>query len=287
MNDFDKREAEIRSEIAVASVEGVPLASDTDAIEEHMYKEDCLNIDLEILSIERDKENTQYTDNINALNKEYNRLGTGSDGAGGFIIPTDIDGSVGCVNISKGQSVEKGDFIMSVVNPSDDVYRVMMSSIGMNSKEGVAPALGSRVSITYGDSGKKFETMCIGINGDSLKHYLFTDNGRQYMTYSAPYHSGSVGQFFIRIEADDVDIGEDESENVSVEFCVKKLNRVIVLPGRAVYQEIDEFSNKTKSYVWKSEGGMVVKEYVKTIETNEGSVIVISGVDVGDKILVE
>ncbi|MBQ8923913.1 MAG: hypothetical protein IJ053_03870, partial [Lachnospiraceae bacterium] len=60
-----------------------------------------------------------------------------------------------------------------------------------------------------------------------------------------------------------------------------------VLPSKAVYHETDEFVNTTKDYVWKSENDTAVKEYVTTLEEKGGMTVIISGVNVGDVILVE
>lgn len=284
VTEFDNRENQIKADINEALIVPVPIASDTDATEDYMYKVDRLNLDLEILSIEREEENAQYTKTINALNKEYDTLSIGSDGNGGNDIVSTTQGTVGAVNVSNGNMISKGDFVMSVANSSDSIYRVMMNSMWSDNNESVSVDLGGRVTVTLGRNDKTCETYCIGENGKKDKSYLFTRDGRQYITFSVPYYSGTEEQFFVKLEED---LSAYDKEDIKVEFYSKRLCDVIVLPSKAVYHETDEFVNTTKDYVWKSENDTAVKEYVTTLEEKGGMTVIISGVNVGDVILVE
>ncbi len=288
VKDFDKREKEVNDALAAYYNQEAPVATDTDALEEYLYMDEQLKVELEIIAEERSKEAASYESEKKALNNEYALLS--KQGNGGYKSVTDKEGKIGYIGVSKTDVIASGAFICSVVRPADNLYRVMVSKTALPNQDGVSASLGSKVSLEV--DGKKYETECIGKNGYSDKKYLFTNDGRQYVTYSEPYKSGNEEQFFIKTN-EELSKALTDAKSISCEFSSICLDNVITVPAKAVYLETNKTENTDKEkkgklyYVWKLEDGMIVKEYVKVMDGTGDEKIVVYGIEEGDLILTE
>ena len=290
VKEFDEREKALNEELALYAGMEAPVASETDALEDYLYKDEEIKSELAVLSTERAIEASAYESNKKLLNDEYVALNNMNNGSGGNICCATSEGKIGYINVSKSDIVNKGDFIYSVVRPTGDIYKVMISSSVMSNQDGVSAALGSRVSL-YID-GKKYETTCAGKNGYNGRYYIFTGGDKQYAAYMTPYKSGTNEQFFIRLDDDtagEIAGNASEDNKVTAEFDNLSLDGVIAIPAKAIYQETDKLSGGKAYYVWMLENDMIVKEYVETLNGTEadGKKPVIYGVDEGDILLVE
>ncbi len=288
VKDFDKREKEVNDELSAYYNEEDPVASETDALEEYLYKDEQLKVELEIIAEERSKEAASYESQKKSLSNEYALLS--KQGNGGYTSFSEADGKIGYIGVSKSDPVGSGDFIYSVVRPADNLYKVMVNKNALPDLNGVSASLGSKVSLEI--DGKKYEIDCIGKNGYADKKYLFTKEDKQYLTHSEPYKSGNEEQFFIKTD-EEISKAIAGAKSISCEFDSVCLDNVITVPAKAIYVETNKTDNKDKEksgknyYVWKLENGNIVKEYVKIVESMSDEKIVVYGIEEGDLILTE
>ncbi|MBR4760163.1 MAG: hypothetical protein IK078_08475, partial [Lachnospiraceae bacterium] len=163
------------------------------------------------------------------------------------------------------------------------ILYVSMPEGGTGVKVRYNPLIGQKVVARK--EGKEWTGTCIGVNGNAERFMLFTRNGKQYTTFSAPFAKNSVPyQFYLKMEDD---LTEEDVKEMEVTFEGKHFEDVIVIPSLAVREEYNMYSDTTKYYVWKLENDQIVKEYVKVYRTAAASGLcyIMDGVKEKDKIL--
>ena len=245
-----------------------------------------MDIDLEILDLMEQNAKQDYESMRGALSARYQKLLKNADGDG-IDVRSPVDGKIEFVAIKDGDEVTKGSFLMSVMSRGKEegatVLYVAMPEGGTGIKVHYNPLIGQKVMARKGD--KEWTGTCVGVNGDEKRFMLFTRNGKQYTTYSAPFGKSSVKyQFYLKM---DQEMTEEDMKDLEIIFNGKHFQDVIVVPSLAVREEYNMYSDTTKYYVWKLENDQIVKEFVTVYLTDatSGLCYVMSGVNEKDKLL--
>ena len=101
------------------------------------------------------------------------------------------------------------------------------------------------------------------------------------------YSAGQAEQFFVKM--DDDSYYDDGMPSAVAGFQGRFIRSGITVPSRAVYSEKDAATDKTVNFVWKITEGGLVRQTVTVYESNlpGDEKLLLSGVDIGDKVVVE
>ena len=251
------------------------LATDTDAIRANMYKTERLQCDLALLDYNDEYNEKEYIANKKQLEKEYTEVkkGVGDEGL--------------ITNAKKYGKLEGGAPQNDIVVYKDSFIITMETAQNTNNMlYAVSPEGGAKIGIKgkFKNKDNVWTGRCIGVNGEAERYNLFTRNGKQYVTYSAPYGRNVEFQMYFEMDKDIDDAAFENTEMTYDSFFAKG---VVVIPSVSVKTEVSEISGIEKKFVWKQENGELVKEYVTIHKTDvsNGKAYIISGVEAGDKIL--
>ncbi|MBR6402569.1 MAG: efflux RND transporter periplasmic adaptor subunit [Eubacterium sp.] len=286
IDELNAQQNALQEELSAAQNCPAPIATETDAMamEEYLYHSERVQCDLNALDIQRQYEETSYADQYSQLSDIYNKKCDEIGDNGLITIYVDEDGYAGSFPIRKDSLVYKGTFITAVGHKSSDILRVVMNE--STDDKFIEPAnIGQKVQFKIED-GATFTGTCIGINGNADKHYLFTRDGKQYVTTSAPHNGMTQTSFFVKL---------DEGDTASITNAVASyngttMNDVITIPYKCVKEEIEQLTNEKKHYVWKISGNTLIKQYVNVFEvyaSANGTALILSGLKEGDIIVVE
>ncbi len=263
----------------------MPMTND-DQIRSLRHLDKRLGIDLDILNRTEQAAKQSYESNRKALSERYRKLQKNAEGDG-INIQSPVDGKIEFVSLKDGDEVYKGSFLMSVMSGGkaggSTILYVSMPEGGTGVKVRYMPLIGQKVVAKKGE--KEWSGSCVGINGDAQRFMLFTRNGKQYATFSAPFAKNSVPyQFYLKM---DEELTDNDMKEMEITFEGKHFEDVIVIPSLAVREEYNMYSDTTKYYVWKLENDQIVKEYVKVYRTGAASGVcyIMDGVKEKDKIL--
>ncbi len=282
INDINHSEEEVSAALEAARVAPAPVASDTDAVKQSLYRVENLEADLYLVNEYRQLEEYSYAYTDTTLKNRLYRLSIGAE-TDGVITTTAVKGGrVGKASLKEDTTVRKGQYLFTVSSFGEK----KIVKVGMPSVEnvGVLPAakLGQDIVYTEGDS--TYTGKCIGINGNEQKYYVFTRDGKEYLTYSAPYAEGSAETFFAAMDNEKI-VDDDMKGEMTFKGSVIKGGTPI--PARALYSEASGVSEK-KYFVWRITDSGLSKTYVNVYSATKISdkFLVLSGLNVGDKIAV-
>ena len=245
------------------------------------YRKEQLQLDLEILQLERKLSEENYANRKKQLDREYSQLsGSGVDGEA--VIKAENAGSVGQIVPSVTGTVYEGQYLMTVIREGKKLLRISMPK---SRGQEPLPAAKPGQTIRFTSDEKTFTGKCVAANGYSDRIYLFTRDGKEYITWSSPYAAGSSEQFFVEVDGE---YPEEFSEVVAAfDGCI--IHGGTPVPAKAIYTENDQMTEKTSTYVWKVTESGLVKEEV-TVLSNTRFVeekLILSGLKPGDVIAVE
>ncbi len=260
--------------------------TNNEAIRSLRHLKKRMGIDMNILDRVEQTAKLDYESNRKALLSRYQKLQKNATGDGIEVL-SPVDGKIEYVLVKDGDEVMKGSFLMSVMSRGklggSTILYVAMPEGGTGSRVHNTPLIGQKVMAKKGD--KTWTGTCIGINGNDSRFLVFTRNGKQYATYSAPFVKNTVRyQFYLKMDGE---MTEEDTKELEVTFYGKHFENVIVIPTLAVREEYNMYSDTTKYYVWKLENDQIVKEYVNVYKTDvaSGLCYVMSGVKEKDKLL--
>ena len=246
-------------------------------------KEIC-TADLEILRLERKLAESEYSDNRSDLTKQISEMNVGSGTDGHVTVNAKAEGTMGQIALQENTSVYKGQYLFTVNREGEKLLRISMPKArGQVSQTAAKP--GQRIELKTDD--KTYMGTCVAVNGNPNKAYLFTRNGKEHMTSSAQYSAGQAEQFFVKM--DDDSYYDDGMPSAVASFQGRFIRSGITVPSRAVYSEKDAATDKTVNFVWKITEGGLVRQTVTVYESNlpGDEKLLLSGVDIGDKVVVE
>lgn len=281
INDINHSEEEVSAALEAARVAPAPVASDTDAVKESLYRVENLEANLYLVNEYRQLEEYSYAYTNTLLQNRLYKLSIGSD-TDGVITTTAVKaGRVGTASLKEDTTIRKGQYLFTVNRYGEK----KIVKVGMPSKDdvGVLPAAKLGQDIVYREGDTTYTGKCIGMNGNAQKYFVFTRDGTEHLTYSAPY-SGSSETFFAEMDNDKI-VDDDMKGEITFKGSVIKGGTTI--PARALYSEAAGVSEK-KYYVWRITDAGLSKTYVNVYSATRVSdkFLILSGLNVGDKIAV-
>lgn len=261
-----------------------PSLEELYAYRDSLYVKEICGIDLEILNLQRKLEATEYSENRSQLTNQIQELSAGSGSDGHVTIDAKGEGTLGQIGLQENTSIYKGQYLFTVNREGEKLLRISMPKArGQVSQTAAQP--GQRIQLRTDD--KTYTGTCVAVNGNPNKGYLFTRNGKEHMTYSSQYSAGQAEQFFVKM--DDDSYYTDGMPSAVAGFQGRFIRNGTTVPSRAVYSEKDTATDKTINYVWKVTEGGLVRQTVTVYESNlpGDEKLILSGVDIGDKVVVE
>ncbi len=252
-----------------------------DAIRDSLYVKEQMEAELEIIAQERSVESAEYNYNLSEAKKLLQEQSVGS-GDGEVSVRAEHDGELGVSHLEAGGVVYKGSYLFSVNWAGKKLMRFSMQKT-RGKEPGAAAVPGQEIEF-HTEDGKVVKGKCVAGNGGD-KNYLFTRDGKEYLTHSQVYSEGIEQQFFAELEDDSV---FDEGKAGTVKFKGVMIPGGIVVPAKAVYTEVDKVTQESVTFVWKVDGDELVKQPVVTYE---GELVherlILSGIQPGDRIALE
>ena len=261
-----------------------PTLEELQAYRDSLYVKEICTADLEILRLERKLAESEYSDNRSDLTKQISEMNVGSGTDGHVTVNARAEGTMGQIALQENTSVYKGQYLFTVNREGEKLLRISMPKArGQVSQTAAKP--GQRIELKTDD--KTYMGTCVAVNGNPNKAYLFTRNGKEHMTSSAQYSAGQAEQFFVKM--DDDSYYDDGMPSAVAGFQGRFIRSGITVPSRAVYSEKDVATDKTVNFVWKITEGGLVRQTVTVYESNlpGDEKLLLSGVDIGDKVVVE
>lgn len=280
---YDSMLSTYLAELDYANSEVKPNASDTDAMKNYLYHSDRVKCDLNSLELERDYENTCYSRNYETLANAYNKVCEQYGDDGLLRVQVKEDGYFGTFANEKKSLVYAGQFIASVGHKSSSILTVKMREPDADNFREPA-RIGQKVEIQIKD-GATYTGTCVALNGVDTRFYLFTRNGKQYITSSPGYKENTSTTFYVKL--DDVDTAS--ISDATVNYIGTSMSKVITIPSKTVNSEISQLSKAKHYYVWKVVGDELVKHYITVYENKVPmkDTLVLSGLEEGDIIASE
>ena len=238
-----------------------------------------------LVEIEKQISNLEYQDQMRRINKKADKLKKDNDGQGDINIVAKDDGIVSRLYVTEGKRTEVGGENYLLLSGTKDSDTITSASVG---KEIKMPFVGSRIEISPGNSDKVYKGIVVGSYQDGAS-FGFTENDKAYISFCHVTNSGTP-IFNIKME-DESFIENEKLSDCSVSIVEIDISGAIVLPGKAVYFEDSKTKDEKRSFVWKTENGQLIKQYIN-IGTNynignNNEVVVLSGISEGDILALE
>lgn len=261
-----------------------PSIEELQAYRDSLYVKEICTADLEINQLERKLEASEYSEERSRISTAISELSAGSGSDGHITLKARAEGTMGQIGLQENTSIYKGEYLFTVNREGEKLLRISMPKArGQVSQTAAQP--GQRIQLRTDE--KNYMGTCVAVNGNENKRYLFTRGDKERMTYSVPYSAGQVEQFFVKM--DDDSYYTDGMPSAVASFQGRFIRNGITVPSRAVYSEKDTATDKVVTFVWKITEGGLVRQTVTVYESNlpGDEKLILSGVDIGDKIVVE
>ena len=282
INDLNASEEQVTAALEAAKTAPEPPASDTDAVKESLYRTESLEADLYLVNEYRQLEEYQYAYTNTGLQKRLGKLTVGSENDGDIYTIAETSGRVTKSGMKENTSVRKGQYLFTIISEGEK----KILKVGMPSEEniGILPAAKLGQEVIYQEGDKKYTGTCIGINGNESKVYLFTRDGKQYITRSSPYSGASSELFFAAMDDESI-ISDDMPGELS--FKGSSIKGGTPVPARALYFEASGLNEK-RYFVWRITERGLSKTYVTIYSSTKAHdrYLVLNGLNVGDKVAV-
>ncbi|MCR5283285.1 MAG: hypothetical protein K6E18_07930 [Lachnospiraceae bacterium] len=261
-----------------------PDAQELDVIRSGMNAEAEIRAQLNSLEIEREYEEKDYEASSAKLAVDYSRVKKQKGGSHEAIVKAANEGKAVASPVVSESPVRRGQFIMGVqrFDPAGKTKLYVYQSPA----DGYDPParIGGSVVLKTEDK-REFTGKCIAVNpGEKGKYYLFTKDGKEVITYSAPFKKNAWNQFYMEMDEQVEELWLAKSK---LEYEAEHFDHVVAIPASGVYKETNKLSSNVKEYVWKLVDGKPVKEYVTTYETPRAKeyALILRGVSEGDIVL--
>ncbi len=252
-------------------------ATPTDAEEEkvspYLYEE--LNCQLEVLKLNKQLEELNYTYQLGVMEQQYNKVSCNNDGNGAVNIYAKRSGKITNLNLKLGKNIKVGDRLFNIEVPSS-------SLVELRSED--ALKINQSIKFVHGDS--IYEGTVVGINGNDGSFYFTHIDNKVYISNNS---GDQAARYFVKMN-DEKFYGLDK--DYVARYPKKSIKNSVVIPGNYVYREDRVKAGEgtvTYTFVWKIVDGQLVKHYVQCVGTAgyTEDVCIISGLKAGDVIAVE
>ncbi len=261
-----------------------PSDEEREALRASLYVKEICSAELEILAQQKKLEEYSYNYTIRQLKDQLAEMNVGASTNGKVTVTARAEGTLGQIGLQENTSLYKGEYLFTVNREGEKLLRISMPKArGQVSQTAAKP--GQKIELRTDD--KVYTGTCIAVNGNQDKNYLFTRDGKEHLTHSQPYTAGQTEQFFVRM--DDDSYYTDGMPSAVASFQGRFIRSGITVPSRAVYSEKDTKTDEMINFVWKVTEGGLVKQTVTVYESNlpGDEKMILSGVEIGDKVVVE
>lgn len=245
--------------------------------------------EIQILNFEKELALINHEYRSKELQQAQTSIMQGNDGTGNISVYARIAGVVSKVSVSPGETVIKGEELMSVSAATDDMILVQMKPVeGMWTDSADIADVGETVSMKSGE--ETYTGTCIGITvnaGNNMdRAYVYTDGNGTHLSYNSS--SGyQYPAFWVKM--DDGSFYQKKYKGM-FSFPLISMKDLIVLPSGLVFEERKQESpNTVYHYVWRIVDGELIKQYVMiddNLSTGSKKVI-LTGVKSGDLLAAE
>ena len=245
--------------------------------------------EIQILNCEKELALINHEYRSKELQQAQASIMQGNDGTGNISVYSQIAGVVSKVSVSPGQTVVRGEELLSVSAAADNMILVQMKPIdGMAIDQGDIADVGETVSMKYGE--ETYTGTCIGITVNAANNmdraYVYTDGDGTHLSYNSS--SGyQYPAFWVKM--DDDSFYQTKRKGLFA-FPLISMKDLIVLPSQLVFEERkQENPNTVYHYVWRIADGELIKQYVMiddNLSTGSKKVI-LAGVKSGDLLAAE
>lgn len=258
----------------------VPEFSDDDfnrQVEEvkrlHGFEQSALDLALEQLSLERQKEEKTYNFNREHCSQALAKITKNNNGQGVILMSAQADGEVFFDKLEANMLVETGTYLYRISERRDDVYAINL--IGN-------VTTGHKAKLYFPDGDKTIEGTVIGLSA-SEQVYVTSTEENTYLTVS----EGQLTPRIVYVTFEGM-TGEENLEEAEVTIYDSLVENVVVLPVVALHLEGSEES--IRAFFWIRRGDRIIKQYVQVQEfgfIGNTEVFITSGLQEGDIVLLE
>ncbi|MBE5954750.1 MAG: hypothetical protein E7257_11470 [Lachnospiraceae bacterium] len=253
--------------------DATPTDAEEDKVSPYLYEE--LNCQLEVLKLNKQLEELNYTYQLGVMEQQYNKVSCNNDGNGAVNIYAKRSGKITNLNLKLGKNIKVGDRLFNIEVPSS-------SLVELRSED--ALKINQSIKFVHGDS--TYEGTVVGINGNDGSFYFTHIDNKVYISNNS---GDQAARYFVKMN-DEKFYGLDK--DYVARYPKKSIKNSVVIPGNYVYREDRVKAGEgtvTYTFVWKIVDGQLVKHYVQCVGTAgyTEDVCIISGLKAGDVIAVE
>ena len=253
--------------------DATPSDAEEEKVSPYLYEE--LNCQLEVLKLNKQLEELNYTYQLGVMEQQYNKVSCNNDGNGAVNIYAKRSGKITNLNLKLGKNIKVGDRLFNIEVPSS-------SLVELRSED--ALKINQSIEFVHGDS--TYEGTVVGINGNDGSFYFTHIDNKVYISNNS---GDQAARYFVKMD-DEKFYGLDK--DYVARYPKKSIKNSVVIPGIYVYREDRVKAGEgtvTYTFVWKIVDGQLVKHYVQCVGTAgyTEDVCIISGLKAGDVIAVE
>ena len=259
--------------LGTVPMDATPSDAEEEKVSPYLYEE--LNCQLEVLKLNKQLEELNYTYQLGVMEQQYNKVSCNNDGNGAVNIYAKRSGKVTNLNLKLGKNIKVGDRLFNIEVPSS-------SLVERRSED--ALKINQSIKFVHGDS--TYEGTVVGINGNDGSFYFTHIDNKVYISNNS---GDQAARYFVKMD-DEKFYGLDK--DYVARYPKKSIQNSVVIPGIYVYREDRVKAGEgtvTYTFVWKIVDGQLVKHYVQCVGTAgyTEDVCIISGLKAGDIIAVE
>ncbi len=259
--------------LGTVPMDATPSDAEEEKVSPYLYEE--LNCQLEVLKLNKQLEELNYTYQLGVMEQQYNKVSCNNDGNGAVNIYAKRSGKVTNLNLKLGKNIKVGDRLFNIEVPSS-------SLVELRSED--ALKINQSIKFVHGDSA--YEGTVVGINGNDGSSYFTHIDNKVYISNNS---GDQAARYFVKMD-DEKFYGLDK--DYVARYPKKSIKNSVVIPGNYVYREDRVKAGEgtvTYTFVWKIVDGQLVKHYVQCVGTAgyTEDVCIISGLKAGDTIAVE
>ena len=261
------------ADITTTPTDATPTDAEEEKVSPYLYEE--LNCQLEVLKLNKQLEELNYTYQLGVMEQQYNKVSCNNDGNGAVNIYAKRSGKITNLNLKLGKNIKVGDRLFNIEVPSS-------SLVELRSED--ALKINQSIIFVHGDS--TYEGTVVGINGNDGSFYFTHIDNKVYISNNS---GDQAARYFVKMD-DEKFYGLDK--DYVARYPKKSIKNSVVIPGNYVYREDRVKAGEgtvTYTFVWKIVDGQLVKHYVQCVGTAgyTEDVCIISGLKAGDVIAVE
>ena len=292
----EARLEELDKAIIEADKAEAPVATDTDAVRDSLYKKEKLEIEKKLLMLEIQNEQASYEATIDELTEQYNKeqriidnggiVAVYSKRAGNVVMPNyEQSWEVGIMEGVSLLAIEYGEADKLIVKT--DRNASASNDDNFTKKKGL-PRPGT--PLIFSDGSNEYTGTCIANIGDDPSdniYYLEERDGHATITTCLGniYHNIGTGYF---AKADDEKVQADSSK-YSISYEVISVKDAIVIPKDCIYSEKKTSGSGSNYFVWVKDGDELIKHYIEYEPeySDRDKALILSGLEEGDIIVLE